>query len=86
MDLLIIPVRKRSYARVAAFKAIDYLLSNGDSADAEAFVEKKGKSWTESDKMDFESHLLSILAKLLQLPPVGAGSGCEGRNRLRSSE
>ncbi|KAK8805154.1 hypothetical protein WA588_000097, partial [Blastocystis sp. NMH] len=86
MDLLIIPVRKRSYARVAAFKAIDYLLSNGDSADAEAFVEKKGlkfiftalmgknngeagKSWTESDKMDFESHLLSILAKLLQLPP-----------------
>lgn len=42
MDLLIIPVRKRSYARVAAFKAIDYLLSNGDSADAEAFVEKKG--------------------------------------------
>ena len=42
MDLLIIPVRKRSYARVAAFKAIDYLLSNGDSADAETFVEKKG--------------------------------------------
>ena len=42
LDLLLIPVRKHKYARSAAFKAIDYLLTNGTVADAEALIEKKG--------------------------------------------
>ena len=42
LDLLLIPIRKHKYARVAAFKAIDYLLSNGTTADKEGFIEKKG--------------------------------------------
>lgn len=52
MDLLLIPIRKHKYARIAAFKvylilssysqALDYLLGHLELQDAQSFIDKKG--------------------------------------------
>ncbi|KNB42336.1 beta-catenin-like protein 1 [Blastocystis sp. subtype 4] len=85
LDLLLIPIRKHKYARMAAFKAIDYLVSNGEDRESEEVIDKGGlkylfrsllgknngsgwKTQTDSDKLEFENHILSILNRLLQLP------------------
>lgn len=42
LDLLLIPIRKHKYARMAAFKAIDYLVSNGEDRESEEVIDKGG--------------------------------------------
>ena len=39
---MLIPIRKHRYARVAAFKAVDYLVSCGVDSDVIDFIDKKG--------------------------------------------
>lgn len=42
LDLLLIPIRKHKYARIAAFKAIDYLVSSGGDEESEEVIDKGG--------------------------------------------